>query len=43
MGTLIMAGQLILALAILVSLHEWGHYIAARTFGIRVEKILHLF
>ena len=38
MGTLIMAGQLILALAILVSLHEWGHYIAARSFGIRVEK-----
>jgi regulator of sigma E protease len=38
MGTLVMAGQLILALAILVSLHEWGHYIAARTFGIRVEK-----
>jgi len=33
-----MAGQLILALAILVSLHEWGHYIAARSFGIRVEK-----
>ncbi len=38
MGTLIMAGQLILALAILVSHHEWGHYIAARSFGIRVEK-----
>ena len=38
MDTLIMAGQLILALAILVSLHEWGHYIAARSFGIRVEK-----
>ena len=38
MGTLIMASQLILALAILVSLHEWGHYIAARSFGIRVEK-----
>lgn len=38
MGTIIMAGQLILALAILVSLHEWGHYIAARSFGIRVEK-----
>lgn len=33
-----MAGQLILALAILVSLHEWGHHIAARSFGIRVEK-----
>lgn len=38
MDTLVMAGQLILALAILVSLHEWGHYIAARSFGIRVEK-----
>jgi regulator of sigma E protease len=43
MGTLIMAGQLILALAILVSLHEWGHYIAARTFGIRVEKFFIFF
>ena len=38
-----MAGQLILALAILVSLHEWGHYIAARTFGIRVEKFFIFF
>jgi regulator of sigma E protease len=43
MGTLIMAGQLILALAILVSLHEWGHYIAARSFGIRVEKFFIFF
>lgn len=38
-----MAGQLILALAILVSLHEWGHYIAARSFGIRVEKFFIFF
>jgi regulator of sigma E protease len=43
MGTLIMAGQLILALAILVSLHEWGHYIASRAFGIRVEKFFIFF
>ena len=43
MGTIIMAGQLILALAILVSLHEWGHYIAARSFGIRVEKFFIFF
>ena len=33
-----MAGQLILGLSILVVLHEFGHYIAARAFGIRVEK-----
>ena len=33
-----MAGQLILALAILVTFHELGHYLAARAFGIRVEK-----
>jgi regulator of sigma E protease len=38
MDGLIMAGQLILSLAILVTLHEFGHYIAARAFGIRVEK-----
>ena len=38
-----MAGQLILALAILVSLHEWGHYISARSFGIRVEKFFIFF
>ena len=43
MGTLIAAGQLILALAILVSLHEWGHYIAARKFGIKVEKFFIFF
>ncbi|WP_448530510.1 RIP metalloprotease RseP [Raineya sp.] len=38
MDTLIMIGQVLLGLSILVGLHEWGHYIAARMFGIRVEK-----
>ncbi|MBR6746800.1 MAG: RIP metalloprotease RseP [Muribaculaceae bacterium] len=35
---LIKAVQLILALAILVIVHEFGHYFFARVFGIRVEK-----
>jgi regulator of sigma E protease len=30
--------QLLLSLSILVLLHEFGHYIAARIFKIRVEK-----
>ena len=38
MNGLIMAAQLILGLSILVALHELGHYLAARAFGIRVEK-----
>jgi regulator of sigma E protease len=38
MEVLIMAGQLILSLAILVTLHEMGHFLAARAFGIKVEK-----
>lgn len=29
---------MILALSILITLHELGHYLAARAFGIRVEK-----
>jgi regulator of sigma E protease len=33
-----MVGQLILGLSILVILHELGHFVAARAFGIRVEK-----
>ena len=33
-----MSAQLILGLAILVTLHELGHFLAARAFGIRVEK-----
>jgi regulator of sigma E protease len=38
MEGLIMAAQLLLALSILVILHEAGHYAAARAFGIKVEK-----
>lgn len=38
MNGLTMAAQLILGLSILVTLHELGHYLAARSFGIRVEK-----
>ncbi len=38
MGTLIIIAQLFLSLTILVTLHEWGHYAAARMFGTRVEK-----
>jgi regulator of sigma E protease len=38
MQTLIMIGQLLLGLSILVFIHELGHYLAARMFGIRVEK-----
>ena len=35
---LIKAAQLIAALAFLVIIHEFGHYIIARCFGIKVEK-----
>ncbi len=38
MQVLIMASQLILGISILVILHEFGHYLAARAFGIKVEK-----
>jgi regulator of sigma E protease len=38
MTGLIMAAQLILGLSILVTLHELGHFLAARAFGIKVEK-----
>lgn len=33
-----MAAQLLLGLSILVILHELGHFLAARAFGIKVEK-----
>lgn len=33
-----MIGQLLLALSIMVGLHEFGHFITARMFGMRVEK-----
>lgn len=38
MEGLIMAAQLILGLSILVGLHEMGHLLAAKAFGMRVEK-----
>src|SRR5258705_13964421 len=38
MNGFVMAAQLIAGLAILVTLHELGHFLAARAFGIRVEK-----
>ncbi len=38
MEQLVMAGQLLLGLGLLVFIHELGHFLAARAFGIRVEK-----
>jgi regulator of sigma E protease len=38
MDTLIMVAQLILGLSILVGLHELGHLLTAKMFGMRVEK-----
>jgi len=38
MNIVIMVGQLLLGLSILVILHEAGHFLAARAFGIKVEK-----
>lgn len=38
MEGIIMAAQIILSLSILVGLHEAGHLIAAKIFGMRVEK-----
>jgi len=38
MEGLVMAGQLLLGLGLLVFIHELGHFLAARAFGIRVEK-----
>ena len=38
MDFLIKAAQLLLSLSILVVLHEFGHYLTARYFKIRVEK-----
>ena len=35
---LIKALQLILALALLVTIHEFGHYIFARMYGMRVDR-----
>jgi regulator of sigma E protease len=38
MGALTMTAQVLLALTILIGVHEWGHYAAARFFKIKVEK-----
>jgi regulator of sigma E protease len=38
MDGLIMTGQLLLGLSILIILHELGHFLTARAFGIKVEK-----
>ncbi|MDZ4757433.1 MAG: RIP metalloprotease RseP [Bacteroidota bacterium] len=38
MNYLIMASQMLLGLSILIVLHEMGHFLAARAFGIKVEK-----
>jgi regulator of sigma E protease len=38
MTVIVMIAQLLLGLSLLVLLHEWGHFAAARAFKIRVEK-----
>nr|MBC7614405.1 site-2 protease family protein [Pseudopedobacter sp.] len=38
MDVLVMIAQMLLGLSILIVLHELGHYLAARAFGIKVEK-----
>jgi regulator of sigma E protease len=43
MEVVIQIAQLILALTILVFIHELGHFMAARMFGIRVEKFFIFF
>ena len=40
---LLKAGQLVAALSLLVIIHEFGHYIFARIFGIRVDKFFLFF
>ena len=38
MEILVKAAQLVLALVILVTIHEFGHYIFARIFGVKVNR-----
>ncbi|MCF0207082.1 MAG: site-2 protease family protein, partial [Bacteroidales bacterium] len=38
MGGLVMTVQLLLALSLLVVIHEFGHFLAAKAFGVRVKK-----
>ncbi len=43
MQVLIQVAQLLLALTILVFIHELGHFLAARAFGVKVEKFFIFF
>ncbi|MBD3750427.1 MAG: RIP metalloprotease RseP [Sphingobacteriales bacterium] len=43
MDVLVMIAQLLLGLSILIVLHELGHFLAARAFGIKVEKFFLFF
>jgi regulator of sigma E protease len=43
MEALVMIAQLLLGLSILIVLHELGHYLTARAFGIKVEKFFLFF
>jgi len=38
MEGMIMTAQLLLSLSILIAVHEWGHFVTARMFNIKVEK-----
>ena len=38
MDAMIMIAQLLLSLSILVAVHEMGHLLAAKYFGMRVER-----
>ena len=42
-SVIVQVGQLLLALSILIVLHEFGHYITAKWFGCRVEKFFLFF
>ena len=43
METIVQIAQLLLALSILVGIHEGGHMLTAKMFGMRVEKFLSVF
>ena len=43
MEAMIMIAQLLLSLSILVAVHEMGHLLAAKYFGMRVEQFQSVF
>ena len=43
MNAVIMVGQLLVSLSLLIFIHELGHFLAARIFGIRVNKFFIFF